>query len=222
MSGTIIRRLVMKDLYLQWPLMVGAVMAGAVAIAVMPRGEIAFFVGWVTLLVVLVLLGVFTVVAGVIQERRDNVLLFVLSLPVSTKQYLAAKLAANAVVFLVPWAALTAAALAVVAVTPLPDGLMPWLTIIFLWPVCYTSLLLGVELVTGSQMWMTVVIVACNVAPTFFIPALWGLSSFDPGDPGTTAHWGADVFVLIGTELALCAVAVGLGAFFQSRKRDFV
>ncbi|MGH7574989.1 MAG: ABC-2 transporter permease [Longimicrobiales bacterium] len=222
MSGSIIRRLVIKDLYLQWPLIVGAMLAGGVAIALLPRSETAYFVGWIALLVVLILLGVFTVVLSVIQERKDKVLLFVLSLPISTKQYVLAKLASNAAAFLGPWAILTATALAVIAVTPMPDGHMPFLAIILLWAVCYYSLLLGVALVTDSAVWTTVVIVACNIAPTFFIPALYRLPSLDGSNPAATAHWGTEVLAVLGAELALCVVAVGLGLFFHSRKRDFV
>lgn len=222
MSGTIIRQLIVKDLYLQWPLSSGALVAGGVAIALLSRGGAAYFVGWIALLIVLVLLGVFTVVSSVIQERKDKVLLFVLSLPVSTNQYILAKLAANAVVFLLPWAVLTATALAVIAITPIPDGTMPFIAIILFWPVCYYSLMLGVGIVTDSQVWTTVVIVACNIAPTFFIPALWALPSLDASNPAATAHWSAEAFAVLGSELALCVVAIGLGLYFHSRKKDFV
>lgn len=222
MRGTIVRQLIGKDLYLQWPFSVGALVAGGVAIALLSRGGAAYFVGWIALLIVLVLLGVFTVFASVIQERKDKVLLFVLSLPVSTKQYLLAKLAANAVVFLLPWAVLTTTALAVTAVTQIPDGTMPFLAIILFWPVCYYSLMLGVGLVTDSVAWTTVVIVGCNIAPTFFIPALWALPSLDVNNPSATAQWGAEAFAVLGSELALCVVAIGLGSYFHSRKKDFV
>lgn len=222
MSRTIVRRLIVKDVYLQWPVSVGALLAGGVAIALLPRGEIAYFVGWISLLVVLVLLGVGTVWMSVIDERKDKVLLFVLSLPVSMKQYLFAKLAAHAVAFLAPWAVLTAAALAVIAVSPVPDGLMPSLAIILFWPVCYYALLLCVGLVTDSQIWTVVVIVACNIAPTFFIPALYQLPSLDVTNPAASAQWGVDAFVVLGFEFALCVVAIGLGTVFHSRKTDFV
>lgn len=222
MSASIVRRLVMKDLYLQLPLIVGTLLAGGAAIALMSRGGAAYFVGWIALLVILILLGVFTVMISVVQERKDNVLPFVLSLPVSTKQYVVAKLAANAAAFLVPWVVLTATALAVIGVTPIPDGVMPFLLIILLWAVCYASLLLGVVLVTDSAVWTTVVIVVCNVAPTFFIPALYRLPSLDATNPAATAHWGTEVLVVLGAELALCVIAIGLGLFFHSRKRDFV
>jgi ABC-2 type transport system permease protein len=221
-SGPIVRQLIGKDLYLQWPLSVGALVAGAGAIALLPRGGTTYFVGWIALLIVLILLGVFTVFASVIQERKDKVLLFVLSLPVSRRQYLLAKLAANAIVFLGPWAVLTATALAVVALTSIPDGNLPFLTIILFWPVCYYALMLGVGLVTESQAWTTAVIVGCNVAPTFFIPALWTLPSLDASDPTATAQWGADFFAVLGAELTLCVVAIGLGLFFHSRKKDLV
>jgi ABC-2 type transport system permease protein len=221
-SGTIVRRLIVKDLQFHWPFSVGSLLAGIATIALLPRGAVGFFVGWIGLLIVLVLLGIFTVIAGVIGERKEKVLLFVLSLPVSTKQYLVAKLAAHAVIFLLPWAILTTMALVVIANTGIPDGTMPIVAIVLLWPVCYYALLLGVGLITESQAWITTVIVVCNIAPTFFIPALYQLPSLSLTNPTATAQWGADALVVLGAEIALCVLAIGAGSYVYSRKRDFV
>ena len=58
--------------------------AALVAIAIMPLGRVSAYVGGVSLICVLVILNIFLVMSGVVQERKDKVLLFVLSLPVST------------------------------------------------------------------------------------------------------------------------------------------
>ena len=53
----------------------------------MPLGASPAYVGGVSLICALIVLNIFLVMGGVVQERKDKVLLFILSLPVSTMQY---------------------------------------------------------------------------------------------------------------------------------------
>ena len=50
----------------------------------MPLGTVTAYVGCVSLICVLVILNIFLVMTAVVQERKDKVQLFILSLPVST------------------------------------------------------------------------------------------------------------------------------------------
>lgn len=221
MSASIVSRLIMKDLFLLRPMMIGALAIGAVGIALMAVGETPF-VGWLVLFIALVLLGIFTTVVGVITERKDRVHLFVLTLPTSPAQYTAAKLAANAIAFLVPWSILLAAALTLVAVTDIPDRLMPFLVMLLLYAVCYYAAYLGVSLVTDSVIASTLVIIAGNTAPVFLIPAFIRMTGLvaDPVPQGPL--WTADVLAVLGCELAFSAATVGLALFLRSRQRDSI
>ena len=108
---------------------------GLSRIALMPLSGVSGYVGFVSLICVLVILNIFLVMSGVVQERKDKVQLFILSLPVSTAQYAVAKMTGNAIAFVVPWAVLTAAATWVIDVTPMPNGSLPfWLTVLVLPP----------------------------------------------------------------------------------------
>jgi hypothetical protein len=74
MNASMIRRLIAKDLFLmRWPL-AGSVAAGLVSIAVMPLSRVSAFVGFVSLICVLVILNITLVMGGVVQERKDKVL----------------------------------------------------------------------------------------------------------------------------------------------------
>ncbi len=55
----------------------------------------------------IVALGVFIAIYGILTERKEKTLLFVLSLPISTTQYTAAKVASSLIAFLIPWLVLT-------------------------------------------------------------------------------------------------------------------
>ena len=59
----------------------------------------------------------------IVQEKKDKVQIFMLSLPVSTTQYMAAKVMANAIAFAGPWIALTVGIVAVIDVSALPNGM---------------------------------------------------------------------------------------------------
>ena len=55
----------------------------------------------------IVALGVFIAIYGIMTERKEKVALFVLSLPISTTQYTAAKVVSSLIAFLGPWALLS-------------------------------------------------------------------------------------------------------------------
>jgi ABC-type transport system involved in multi-copper enzyme maturation permease subunit len=222
MSRSIVTRLIFKDLYLlRWPI-VGATVAGGAALAVMPLSKAAGYVGGVSLICALIVLNIFLVMNGVVQERKDKVLLFVLSLPVSTTQYLAAKVTANTVAFLLPWLILTAAAAVVIDATALPNGILPfWLTVL-VYLLTYYLVLLGVSLVTDSTGWHATAITLGNVSVNFLIVFLLGLPSVVANGDAPTAVWTADIVTILAIELAAGAAALGLGIYFASRRPDFV
>ncbi len=112
MNSAIIRQLVLADLYLLRWMILGAIAGGAAAIALMPLGRVPAYVGSVLLICALVILNIFLVMGGIVQERKDKVQVFLLSLPISPMQYTAAKIVSNAIGFVVPWLVLMAAALA--------------------------------------------------------------------------------------------------------------
>ena len=53
----------------------------------MPLGRVSAYVGSVSLICTLIILNIFLVMGGIVQEKKDKVQLFILSLPVSTAQY---------------------------------------------------------------------------------------------------------------------------------------
>lgn len=222
MSASIFRQLIWKDLYLLRPMMIGALVFGGIGIALLPFGETPFFVGWLLLFIVTVLLGIFTTAVGVITERKERVHLFVLTLPTSPAQYTAAKLAASSIAFSLPWAILLAAALMVVAVTPIPDGLMPFLAALLLYSVCYYAAYLAVALVTDSVITSTLVIIIGNTLPAFLIPMLFRLPGVSTAPVPAGPIWTAEVLTVLASEILFSAAALGLGLYVRSRQKDLI
>jgi ABC-2 type transport system permease protein len=222
MNGSIVRQLIAKDLFLLRPMMIGALLIGGAGIALMLFGETAFFVGWIVVFIAVTLLGIFATAVAVLAERKDRVHLFVLTLPVSPAQYLRAKLAAGAIAFFVPWAILLAAVLTLIAATGIPDGLMPFLAMLFCYVVCYYSAYLGVSLVTDSAIWSMLVIIAGNTAPIFLIPLFFRVSGIGNDFVPPDAGWTPTVLGILASEIVFSAAATGLALFIRSRQRDLI
>jgi hypothetical protein len=222
MTRSIVTRLILKDLFLLRWMIAGAVVAGGAALAVMPRGGAASYVGAVLLICVFIVLNIVLVMSGVVQERKDKVLLFVLSLPVSTTQQIAAKVTANALAFTVPWLVLTAGTMLVIDATAMPNGILPYWMAILVYLLAYYLALLGVSLVTDSTGWHGVAITVGNISVNFLIFFLLALPSVVANRESPVAVWTADILTIIALELGAGVAALGLGMYIASRRSDFV
>jgi ABC-type transport system involved in multi-copper enzyme maturation permease subunit len=180
------------------------------------------YVGGVSLVCIIVILNIVLVMSGVVQERKDKVLLFVLSLPVSPRQYVAAKIASNAIAFVGSWLILTAAAVAVIDASSLPNGILPFLLAVLTYLFFYYCVLLAVAVISESSAWHGTVITAGNISINFLIPLLLGLPSISSHRSGATAVWTADIVTLIVLEAAAGVVAVLAAYHLRSRAADFV
>jgi hypothetical protein len=219
-TPSIVRQLVLKDLYLSRWIVAGSTLAGLIALGIAPLGSMAFYVSSVSFICVMIVLVIYLVMAVVPQERKDKALLFILSLPVSTTQYTLAKMAASFVAFFGSWLVLSAACLAMIAASAIPDGMSPVIAAILLYFLCYFCVLLGVGIAAESASTIPVVIVIGNVLINFFIPLVFRLPSGAHAS-GDTAVWGADIVAVLVLEIALCAAALVTGFVVQTRKKDF-
>jgi len=222
MSGSLVRRLILLDLYLmRWPV-AGALVAGAVSIAVMPLGGVPAYVGGVSLICVIVILNIVLVMTFIVQEKKDKVQVFMLSLPVSTTQYLAAKLLANAIAFAGSWIALTVGVVAVIDVSALPNGSLPFLVTLLVYLLMYYCVLLAAGVTSDRAGWHATVITIGNVSVNFIIPWLLSQPSIYLNRTGPVAVWTGDVVAVLAVEAVVAVGAVGLGLYLRSRRTDFV
>ena len=222
MSAPIVRQLILKDLYLFRWMIVASIAAGGAAIAIMPLSQISTYVGAVSLICTLIVLNIFLVMSGVVQEKKDKVLLFILSLPVSTTQYVVAKVAANAIAFLVPWLVLTVGTIAVIDVSAIPNGIVPYWLAVLGYILFYYCALLAVGLLWDSAGVHATAIIVGNVSINFFIPFLLGLPSVSGHAKGPTAVWTGDIVAIVAAEILAGALVLGLAVYFRSRTGDFV
>jgi ABC-2 type transport system permease protein len=185
-------------------------------------GPIPFYVGTVSLLCVLVILNIFLVIAGVVNERKERTQLFMLSLPISTSQYMRWKLLFSFLAFFVPWLILTIATVVVIDVSAIPNGFIPFALIVLMYLLFYNILLLSVTLAKESQAWNTFVIIFGNVSINFVIALLMAFPAVNHFIWGKEAVWNTQEIVILAVEVGASLITLGLGFLFVSRTRDFI
>jgi ABC-2 type transport system permease protein len=224
MSRSVVMRLVLKDFYLQWPVLAGSLLLGfaMLALALFGGGPITFYVGSVSFLCVLVLLNVLLVGSTVAQEKKDRVILFVLSLPVSTTQYAVAKLVSSLLAFLLPFCLLGAAALLVIALTPIPHGLIPLTAAVMMYVCLYFCIFLAVALTTDSAALNTLVIILGNVLINFLIAWLMSRQSIALAVKGPMVIWSPEILASLAVEILGSLFALAAALLIILRKKDFL
>jgi ABC-2 type transport system permease protein len=224
MSRSVVMRLAMKDFYLQWPLILGSLVLGfaMLGVALLGGGPITFYVGSVSFICVLILLNVLLVGATVAGEKKDKVMLFVLSLPVSTTQYALTKLVSSLLAFLIPFCLLGAAAIAVIALTPIPHGLIPLTLAVMMYVCVYFCIFLAVALAADSVLMNTIVIICGNVLLNFLIAWLLSRPSVALAAKGPVVVWSTPIITTLAIEVLGSLLALAAALVMILRKKDFL
>jgi len=225
MNSFMIKKLIFKDWYFNRYIMLAYLVGGLVALAVMfSGGTTAFTIGSILLVTAIVSLGCHLVLGTVVQERTNQTLPFVMSLPVSVQDYTAAKLFANFTVFLVPWLLLSVFLLSIMSSSQIASGgAVPIFTLMLFWMVITYLIMLGTALVSESEGWTIVAMAVCNTA---FTLVFMGLNAID-GIGGALLNqpdvvWTGASLSVLAAEIALIVLILGLTFYFQSRKTDFL
>jgi hypothetical protein len=211
-----------KDLYLLRWISIGTILGGLVAAGAMALSTLPINAGGVLIICALIVLNIFLVLSGLVTERKERVSLFVLSFPISRMQYVAAKVAANAIAFFVPWLILTAAVAAAILWSAIPNGYLPLWIAILGYLLFYYCVLLGVGLNTDSNAWHAAAVIVGNVSANFMIMLLFGLPSVRRFGEGETAVWAPDILAVTVGEIALGLAVLAIAIRITSRRPDFI
>ena len=221
MSRTAVWQLVLKDLYLLRWWSLGAIGGGLAAAALMTTSALPINAGGLLLICTLIVLLIFLAL-GAVQERKDQVALFVLSLPVSPTEYAMAKTVANLIAFGVPWLILTAAAAVAVGVSPIPDGHLPLWMAIMAYFFFYFGALFAVGLTKDSTGWHATAVTTGNISVNFFIMVLFSRPSVIAHGQGAAAVWTTEFIALIVAAIVGGLAAIVLGIVIFSRRTSYL
>ena len=104
MNYRMLKPLIQKDWYLQRFVILGYSLAGLVALVLVNLPDQTWAnIGNLLLISVLIAFGFHLAVGNIITERSQHTLPFIMSLPVSVREYTLGKILANSLIYLVPW-----------------------------------------------------------------------------------------------------------------------
>jgi ABC-2 type transport system permease protein len=218
-------RLIQKDWYLNRIPILFSIIGGMATLGVMaaiPGSLIAMILGIIVVVTILIGMGAMVMMSAVV-ERRQQTLPFVMSLPISFKEYTTAKIVGGLLIFLVLWGAMLADIVGTILLAPgFPDGLIPFVTIMCVEILMTTCLVITIAVTTESQPWT---VGAAQVGALGVNGIGWGIIRF-PAIGGamksTTVSWSGTATALLAAELGVIALMIAITFFVQSRKKDFV
>lgn len=219
----VVRRLILKDWYLNRWIILGSIPVGLGALALVLTGKpVTFMLCVILLCMVIVGVGAQLAFATTINERKEQTLAFVMSLPVSWREYTAAKILANLIIFLIVWLPLTAGALGVLLLPGAAHGLLPFTAIMAVEMLVTTTLIVVAGIITESQAWTTAGIFISSLGINvlgYVFAHLHGISMYMWG---TRVQWSPTAWIILFCELLTVALLLGVTFYIQSRKTDFL
>lgn len=223
MNYAMVRRLILKDWYLNRWMIFASIPLGLVALAIVLTGKPAAFMLCIILLCMIIVgVGAQLAMVTTINERKEQTLAFVMSLPVSWREYTAAKILANLIIFLIPWLLLTAGALGVLLLPGATHGLVPFTAIMAVEMLVTTCLIVVAGIITESQAWTTIGIFCSSLGINVLGYLFAHLRGISGTMWGNRVHWTPTAWTVLCAEVLMVPLLLGLTFFIQSRKTDFL
>lgn len=221
--NSILTGLIAKELHVHRWMMLATALATALSALACAFGGVAFSIGSIAWITAVIAGGVMLAIYGVANERKEQSLQFILSLPVSIPQYVLAKTLGLLLCFALPWLAATLSAVALVLASPaVPDGMLPFVLVLCGYLLANFAVVLCAALHARSEGAMTAAIILTNMSVSIFMFVVGAL-------PGIRGHLDADAPVWNGTvlnvllvEALVIALAIALPQLTVARRRDFL
>jgi hypothetical protein len=102
------------------------------------------------------------------------------------------------------------------------DGRLPFTVAMMVFFLANFCVLVALLLISGSEAWAVAGIVLTNLSVSVFVTTVRRLPGIREYVEGPTAVWSPTILTIIGVELAVIVLSLGLTFFIQSRKKDFV
>jgi len=225
MKPNVVLRLILKDWRLQRRVIILSIAAGAIALAtLLMRGQTPVVIGAVFFFISIIFCACLLPITNIVNERKKQTLPFLMSLPISSSRYGAAKLLSTFGMFLVPWLTLVVAALyMIVGRHILPNGTIPTMLILANLPFIGFCLITGTTLVAESEGWANAAVAVVN--SSYWL--VWYLlvshvPSLTRNWAGPVAVWSPEVVRILVVQFAIVLLILALTLYAQSRKRNFI
>jgi len=221
--NVVIRKLIAKELYVYRWLVTGGAISGVASVLIASLSKTGFNIGALTWLTTIIALGVMLALYGIMNERKEHTLQFVLSLPLSTRDYVRAKMLGLTLCFLVVWLVSSVAALILVfAMDAIPDGLSAYVILLCFFMLANFAVVLCGMAHAASEALSSAIIVVTNMGVSIFMFTIGPLPGISQSMWGPTPAWNSTFWTVLGCELAVLVIAFALPFFLAARRRDFI
>ena len=222
-DAAMVGKLIVKDWQVYQKQLAGYVAGLLLALGLVGMGSpLLSAAGGLLLLVLLIVVGTFAVGSLVMAERKEQTQPFVMSLPVTPMDVFWGKLLANLAIYLVPFLLVTGGMLAMILLTPSPDGAVPWVMLIALFVLVNFIVSLCVAIAVDSEGWNTFAMLALMTLIGPFIYWVTWMDGIREHLKGDAIVWSPQALGLVGGELAVMAIAILVAGWVHARKTSFL
>lgn len=222
-DAAMVRRLIAKDWQVYQKQLAGYVAGLLLALGLVGMGSpLLAAAGGLLLLVLLIVVGMFAIASSIMAERKEQTRSFVMSLPVTPMDVFWGKLLANLAIYLVPFLLVTGGMLAMILLTPSPDGAVPWVLLIALFVLVNFIVSLCVAIAVDSEGWNTFAMLALMTLIGPFIYWVTWMDGIREHLKGDAIVWSPQALGLVGGELAVMAIAILVAGWVHARKTSFL
>lgn len=219
----VIRKLIAKELYVNRWFVAGGACSGIASILIASLSKTGFNIGALTWLTTIIALGVMLALYGIMNERKEHALQFVLSLPLSIAEYVRAKMLGLTLCFLIVWLVSSAAALLLVFVkADIPDGLAAYVVLLCVFMLANFAVVLCGTLQSRTEALTSAVIVVTNMGVSIFMFTVGPLPGIEKFMWAAAPAWNSTFWTVLGCEIAVLVIAFALPFFLAARRRDFI
>lgn len=224
MATSIVKALVLKDLFfIKWP-MLGYIAIGIFASFLFAsESMVSTQLGMVLIIAVICIVSAQLIFTTVVGERKHQTLAFIMSLPVSNKEYVSSKMLVNILGYVIPWLLISAGViLAIYLSNYKPNGLVPFASIILLELFLAHIFVLTTSMIFESELITVISVTISNIAISLFIFFIASFPEIHQYMEGSKAVWNITSISIIGIELITILALVGTIYYAQSKKKHFI
>jgi ABC-2 type transport system permease protein len=223
MMNVAARKLIIKELHVYRWLIAGAAAASIASLLICALGKTGFSIGSLAWLTTIIAFGVMLALYGIMNERKEQSLPFVLSLPLSIADYVRAKMLGLALCFLVVWVIASGGALLLIFnVDSIPDGLAAYSVLLSVFMLANFSVVLCGTLHAQSEAMTSAIIVVTNMGVSIFMFTIGPLPGIQQHMWQAAPVWNSTFRTVLACELAVLAIAFAIPFLVAARRRDFL
>lgn len=218
-----VKALLIKDCQLYRKVVAIYILGGILGLAIlsMPHAY-GFYMGCLLLATVMVAAGFHMINLTVINEKKEQTLPFVMSLPIRPVDYAMGKFLANLMMFAIPWLMLTSALVFITLFGHISDGILPFLLLISFQLLVNYLVVLSLAIITESEGWSIFAMVIVNLILNPVIMVLARNPNFYEYFGTDEIVFGPDAALIFSVQVAFVIALLTAVVVTQTQRRTFI